>query len=121
METLFSYVAPPSPCGYLPDQFWSLEYEMASAVTAGEYMERLLAGWRRFGTMLFRPRCPACQACQSLRVLVDRFRPNRSQRRARRCNIGAVELEIGKPEVSRQKLKLYDRYHAFQSLNKGWP
>jgi arginyl-tRNA--protein-N-Asp/Glu arginylyltransferase len=121
MESLFRYLAPPSSCGYLPDRQWSLEYEMVGAMDAGEYKARLVEGWRRFGNMLFRPQCPACRACQSLRVLVDRFRPNRSQRRARRCNLGAVELEIGKPAVSWQKLKLYDRYHAFQSLNKGWP
>jgi arginine-tRNA-protein transferase len=121
MESLFHYLAPSSACGYLPDRLWSLEYEMVGAMSAGEYKERLQDGWRRFGNMLFRPRCAACRACQSLRVIVDRFRPNRSQRRAYKLNAGTVELRIGKPSVSRQKLQLYDRYHAFQSERKGWP
>src|SRR6516162_995731 len=121
MESLFCYVAPPSDCGYLPDRRWSLEYEMVTAISAEEYQQRLMQGWRRFGGMLFRPQCPACQACQSLRVDVARFRPSRSQRRARKLNAGWVELRIGPPTVSRAKLHLYDRFHAHHSDVKGWP
>ena len=125
MQSLIHYVAPPSTCGYLPDQVWSLEYEMVLTVSPAEYMERLRHGWRRFGTMMFRPRCPKCRQCKSLRVVVDRFRPDRGQRRAIRANQGqgegAVELKIGPPAVSRAKLDLYDRFHAFQSERKGWP
>jgi arginine-tRNA-protein transferase len=121
MESLFNYVAPPSQCGYLPEQRWSLEYEVVGRLSSAEYLDRLRQGWRRFGTMLFRPRCQACSACQSLRVLVEQFRPNRSQRRARKANAGEVKLVIGPPAVSRAKLALYDRYHAFQATAKNWP
>ncbi len=121
MESLFRYIAAPSTCGYLPDRQWSLEYEYVGAMTAAEYLQRLLQGWRRFGCMLFRPACPTCRACQSLRVAVDCFRPDRSQKRARRANAGAVELRIGKPATTKAKLALYDRYHAFQAGRKGWP
>jgi arginine-tRNA-protein transferase len=54
-------------------------------------------------------------------VLVDQFRPDRSQRRNRRINERDVRLQIGSPVVTREKLALYDRYHAFQSALKGWP
>jgi arginyl-tRNA--protein-N-Asp/Glu arginylyltransferase len=121
MESLFRYVAPPSPCGYLPDQRWSLEYEMVTAISAEEYQLRLEQGWRRFGGTLFRPQCPACQACRSLRVVASRFRPNRSQRRTRKTNETKVALHVGPPSVTRAKLSLYDRFHAFQSKWKGWP
>ncbi|HVS37955.1 MAG TPA: arginyltransferase [Gemmataceae bacterium] len=121
MESIFRYIAAPSQCGYLPDRQWSLEYEYVGAMTPAEYLQRLLEGWRRFGRMMFRPACPSCRACQSLRVVVDQFQPDRSQRRARQANAGAVELRIGKPSVTRKKLALYDRYHVFQSSHKGWP
>jgi arginyl-tRNA--protein-N-Asp/Glu arginylyltransferase len=121
MESLFRYVASPSRCGYLPDRQWSLEYDYVGSMTRDEYLERMLDGWRRFGIMLFRPACRACTACRSLRVLADRFRPDRSQRRCRRANEGEVELRIGRPAVTRAKLALYDRYHAFQTDAKGWP
>src|SRR5438105_6260742 len=78
MESVFHYVAPASPCGYLPEQRWRLEYEIVRSLTPAEYQNRLLAGWRRFGGALFRPRCRSCTACQSLRVDVARFRPDRS-------------------------------------------
>lgn len=121
MRSLFTFTAPPRPCSYLPEQVWSLQYEMAAEMTAAEYLRRMLDGWRRFGHMLFRPACPSCTACRALRVPVARFRPDRSQRRVRKLNEGAIELRIGQPSVTRRKLALYDRYHAFQTDAKGWP
>ena len=49
------------------------------------------------------------------------FQPDRAQRRCQQRNAHEVRLEIGEPHVSKVKLKLYDRYHSFQSQNKGWP
>lgn len=121
MEILYQFVAPPSPCSYLPDQRWSLEYQRVLSLSADEYMDYLQRGWRRFGAMLFKPRCPSCTACQSLRVRVDEFRPNRSQRRAWKANEGDMTVHIREPGVSAAKLTLYDRFHQFQSQHKGWP
>jgi arginine-tRNA-protein transferase len=121
MESVFRFVAPPGPCGYLPDQTWRLEYEQVAELSPAEYMTRMQQGWRRFGEMLFRPRCPQCSACRPVRVVVDRFRPDRSQRRVRQGNSGVVRLRVGSPAVTRAKLDLFDRYHAFQSWSKGWP
>jgi arginine-tRNA-protein transferase len=121
MESLFHYVAAPSPCSYLPDRDWSLEYEYVRSMTRDEYLRRMLDNWRRFGGMLFRPACQSCTACRALRVCVDRFRPGRAQRRVRRANEKEITLRIGEPKVTRDKLDLYDRYHAHQSDAKGWP
>ena len=121
MESLFRYTAPPSACGYLPTEHWSLEYEMVANISAAEFSARLEQGWRRFGQMLFRPQCPFCKACQSLRVEVEKFRPSRSQSRALKMNRGEIEVKVGVPGVSRAKLDLYDRFHEFQSDAKGWP
>jgi arginine-tRNA-protein transferase len=121
MESLFRYTAPPSRCGYLPEQTWSLEYEYVGELSPAEYLRRMLEGWRRFGHMLFHPACPSCRACQAVRVRAGEFHPDRSQRRARKANEGEVELRIGRPSVTRAKLALYDRYHAYQAEAKGWP
>jgi arginine-tRNA-protein transferase len=121
MESAFRFVAPPSPCGYLPTETWSLEYEFHVELTAAEYMERMLGGWRRFGRALFRPRCQACQACQPIRIPVSQFQPDRSQRRNAKANDGIIQLRIGQPQPTPAKLRLYNRYHAFQADHKGWP
>ena len=59
-----------------------MRYEIVAHLSAAEYAERLLQGWRRFGHALFRPECSSCRECRSLRIGVDSFRANRSQRRA---------------------------------------
>ncbi len=121
METLFYHIAPPSRCAYLSDRESTMEYEYVGELTEAEYLCRMLDNWRRFGHLLFRPVCGTCNACRSLRVVVPAFRPDRSQKRCRRANEGVVELRIGKPSVTKMKLTLYDRYHAFQAGNKNWP
>jgi leucyl-tRNA---protein transferase len=121
MESLCRFVAPPTACGYLPEEQWQLEYEVVLELQPHEYMQRMLEGWRRFGDTLFRPRCSRCAACRSIRVLVDRFRPDRSQRRAWKANRDELRVTIGPPSVTRAKLNLYDRYHAAQADLKGWP
>ncbi len=121
MESLFRFTAPPSPCGYLPDQQWSLENEYVGQLSSAEYLQRMVEGWRRFGHVMFRPMCATCRACKPLRIRVGEFRPDRSQRRCRKLNEGVVELQIGEPSVGVVKLNLYDRYHAFQTSLKNWP
>lgn len=121
MQSLFTFTCPPSTCGYLPDRNWSLTYEIVAQLTPAEYEERLKAGWRRFGFSLFKPTCPACQMCQSIRVPVNTFKPDRSQKRAMRANDGELKLVIGLPSVTDEKLDLYDRFHHSQSERIGWP
>src|SRR5262249_50253601 len=47
-------------------------------------------------------------------------RPDRSQRRAWKANAGVLERRVERPSVSRDKLRLYDRFHAYQTEHKGW-
>ncbi len=117
----YSFLSPPGPCGYLPEQTWSLRYEVVNSLSSEEFGGRLHAGWRRFGMALFQPQCAACRRCQSIRVPVATFAPDRSQKRARKANDTAVTLTIGAPHVTPEKLELHDRFHEFQSGAKGWP
>src|SRR6185369_14798983 len=101
MKSLAHFVTPPSECSYLHDRVARMEYVLAASITPAEYQRRMADGWRRFGYMLFRPQCRACHECRTLRVLVDRFRPNRSQRRVRQSNEHDIRLRIGPPSVDR--------------------
>ena len=120
MDKLFEFVSPPSPCSYLPEQTASLEYAIFGELSAADYFAMMAAGWRRFGHTTFRPNCAGCQSCQPLRVPVATFRPNRSQKRAVKANAD-VELVIGRPSVTPEKLDLYDRFHSYQADHVGWP
>ena len=117
MIPLYQLVSPPSQCGYLPNRRWSLEYLFVAQATAEDYQAHLLKGWRRFGRAFFHPVCKTCHQCQSIRVPVATFKPDRSQRRAMKSNAD-VEIVIGEPSVTDEKLRLYDRFHQFQSDEK---
>ncbi|MBX9625359.1 MAG: arginyltransferase [Gemmataceae bacterium] len=119
MTPLYTFDSPPGRCSYLPGRAASFRNEVVRTLTPAEYQERLLAGWRRFGHLLFRPVCPSCRACQSLRVPVATFRPDRSQRRAAVANAD-LTLSIGEPAVTDEKLDLYDKFHAAQAERVGW-
>ncbi|MFN8390664.1 MAG: arginyltransferase [Bdellovibrionota bacterium] len=119
MRSVTHFIPPPSRCEYLKDRKWQLEYEEFASISRLEYHERMLVGWRRFGHMLFRPHCPTCNACKPLRVKVDEFEPNRSQRRAERSN-ERVELQIGEPDLIEAVFSLYHRYHEHQHHAKSW-
>jgi arginine-tRNA-protein transferase len=121
METLIRWTEGPRRCDYLPDHICRREYMCVTALDPDEYVAFLLAGWRRFGHTLIRPRCSDCNACRSLRVDTVRFRPDRSQRRSRKANEGVVRLRIGTPAVTPEKVALFDRFHADRSETRGWP
>lgn len=121
MEIEAHYVSPPHRCSYLHDQTAMQEYVECSALSIEEYGILLDQGWRRFGRSLFRPRCPFCTACWSLRVKVEEYKMDRSQRRNVRDNTPRISLRIGEPSVSQEKLTLHDAFHSHQSAEIGWP
>ncbi len=84
-----------------------------------EYVDQRLAeGDRRVGRMLYRTTCPSCSACEPLRVLVDEFKPTKSQRRAAARWEGLGRVEVGPPTVTDEKLALYNRHKFGRNLAK---
>lgn len=69
------------------------------------------AGFRRSGHVLYQPACRDCRACVPLRVPVDTFAPNSSQRRCFRKNADLV-IEVDRPTATEEKLSLYNRYNS---------
>jgi leucyl-tRNA---protein transferase len=120
METVVRWTESPGPCHYVPDHISQFEYLRAATLEPAEYMEHLLAGWRRFGHTVFRQNCSGPGACRSLRVDVARFRADRSQRRTRKANEGAVHLRVGTPVITAERVALFERFHADRSETRGW-
>jgi arginine-tRNA-protein transferase len=119
MRLLERVVEKPHPCTYLEGPRASLEVNVMVEVTAAETEALLERGWRRFGPIYFRPACAACVECVSLRVLVDRFTPSKSQRRAARA-CRALRRVVGPPQVDDARLALYAKWHAAREDARGW-
>jgi arginyl-tRNA--protein-N-Asp/Glu arginylyltransferase len=120
MRELIRLVEAPRACPYLPRQTAALELRIVAAMTAADFGDLLARGYRRFGHYFFRPACPACRQCRSLRVCVPAFVPSAGQRRVLRKNQG-VRAELGRPEVTPDRVELFNRYHRFMRRHRGWP
>jgi arginine-tRNA-protein transferase len=120
MEIVLRWTEATRRCHYLPDHRCQIEYVCVAKLDPDEYMAHLLAGWRRFGHTLFRQTCTGRDACRSLRADAANFLPDRSQRRTRQANEGTVELRIGTPSTTPEKVALLNRFHADRSETRGW-
>ena len=76
-------------------------------LTPAEFDQRLEAGDRRAGQLLYTPTCPACSACEPIRVDVRAFSPSRSQRRVQAKASASVVTRMGPLEVDDRRLALY--------------
>ncbi|MHB8879664.1 MAG: arginyltransferase [Myxococcaceae bacterium] len=108
------------PCSYLPDKAASLDHRLMSQVSAADYEQMLVRGWRRFGPTYFRPACGGCGECVSIRVPVARFSPRPSQlRAARRCK--RFRVTLGPAQVDEERLALYRAWHHTREEARAWP
>ena len=75
------------PCSYLPDKEERLLVAVDERLQNNRgYSLLMMEGFRRSGDQSYRPHCPSCNACQSIRVIVDKFTPSKSQKRSLKRN-----------------------------------
>lgn len=97
------------PCSYLPGRMARHEVYQVGRLD-GESYERLLArGFRRSGSVVYRPRCRGCSECRQIRVLVDQFEPSASMRRVIRRNAD-LRVEVAPCDYSDEKHALFENY-----------
>ena len=83
LHKLQFYVTTPYQCGYLPNKLaQSLIATPHHLVDANIYSGLIQQGFRRSGKFAYRPHCETCNACVPTRIILDKFAPTRSQKRA---------------------------------------
>ena len=112
LHKLQFYVTTPYACGYLPNQLaQSLIATPHHLVDAIIYSGLIQQGFRRSGKFAYRPHCENCNACIAVRVVLQDFVPNRSQKRAFKLHAGlsARVMPLGYVE---SHFALYTAYQA---------
>ena len=107
----------PTECPYLDDRIARFPMRLpARALRREEFAERLKIGDRRQGLILYRPSCPSCGACEPIRIQINEFQANRSQRRALRRGLQLLTTDIGRPDVDDTRIDLYNRHKIKRGL-----
>ena len=109
-EELYFYLSPPHPCSYLSDREQITVLADPKFQMSMEIFDSLSeVGFRRSGGIVYTPRCRECSACLPVRVPVNEFSPNRSQRRNWKQNQD-LHVSISDALIRDEHFELYRRY-----------
>ncbi len=106
------YLSAPHACPYLEDQIsTTLLVDPHFTVTTSLYSTLIKQGFRRSGSLFYRPHCERCSACVSVRIPTSAFQPSRSQQRVWKRNRD-LKVQITSPDFHKEHFDLYQRYQS---------
>lgn len=106
----FFFTTAALPCPYLPGRLERkivTELNGPDSETLHEALSR--AGFRRSHSIAYTPACPGCQACVPVRIVVNKFNPDRTMRKVVRHNSGLIARMVP-ARATAEQYKLFSRY-----------
>jgi len=108
------YLTAAHECSYLDDQFaQSVFVHPSFTLTNDLYAQLIEQGFRRSGDHVYRPQCAECNACIPVRLSVEHFKPNRSQKRCLLRN-SQIQVEVKPALFDWAHYELYIRYQMIR-------
>ena len=102
-------ITAPAPCPYLPGR---LEQKLVTTIDVDDpeaYNQLHGVGFRRSHEMAYRPVCPTCDDCKSLRIDVERFTFNRTQKKLMRRHAQLMRL-VADNGATQESYELFHSY-----------
>ncbi|SOB75060.1 arginine-tRNA-protein transferase [Marinobacter sp. LV10R510-11A] len=110
LRTLVFFATPAHDCSYLPDrEATTMFVDPRANIDKKLYSQLTSLGFRRSGSHYYRPHCEACNACIPVRLNVNDFLPDRSQRRVMKKN-NDLECILVPATFSESYYQLYANY-----------
>ena len=110
LRTLVFFATPAHDCSYLPDrEATTMFVDPRAEIDKKLYSQLTALGFRRSGSHYYRPHCESCSACVPVRLKVDDFQPDRSQRRVLKKNAD-LECKLVPATYSERYYRLYAHY-----------
>ena len=118
-------VTPEHECSYLENQTAiTLFVDPNYPIVMKQYSQLAQLGFRRSGSNVYRPHCTDCGLCIPVRLPVNDFKPNRSQRRNIKLNQDII-YDVKDAVFSNEHYILYNKYmkgrHAGGGMDNDEP
>jgi len=125
LEEIGFRLTPEHECSYLDDKdAITLFVDPNYPIVMKQYSQLAQLGFRRSGANVYRPHCTNCGLCIPVRVPVDEFNANRSQRRNIKLN-NDLSMKVIDAEFNDEHYALYRKYmsgrHAGGGMDKDEP
>jgi leucyl-tRNA---protein transferase len=113
------YVTTPYKCGYLPNKLaQSLIAAPHHLVDNQVYSGLISQGFRRSGKFAYRPHCEACNACIPVRLILEKFAPSRSQKRAFKQH-SDLNVRVLPLQFKQNHFELYSNYQLMRHTDEN--